>query len=183
MIPTPEQAEAQLRAIIEEADLQDERLDTFRASLPTMRASDLFGYITDRRALETILGVLDPTGRSTRQNSDTVSENSHLAQSRHRRQLVIYAALFAVKDQIDLRFPIHAAGEPSAIPVPRKLTSGTRIRLMFEHPACEIVVDVHLPLADPIVEGADAMAARVCPACPICKERLGYVGFNLDPKT
>jgi hypothetical protein len=56
-----------------------------------------------------------------------------------------------------------------------------RIMLMFEHPACgEIVVDLHLPLPEPIVESADAMGERLRPACPICKQPMRYVGFSYD---
>lgn len=54
-----------------------------------------------------------------------------------------------------------------------------RITLVFEHPACgEVGTDVHLPLPNPITESAEAMAARVCPACPLCKQPMSYVGFS-----
>ena len=54
-----------------------------------------------------------------------------------------------------------------------------RIMLMFEHPACnDVVVDIHLPLPDPITESTEAMAARVIPACPICKEPMRYAGWS-----
>ena len=54
------------------------------------------------------------------------------------------------------------------------------IMLMFEHPACDVVVDIHLPLPDPITEGADAMAERVRPACPICKEPMRYSAWGFS---
>lgn len=55
----------------------------------------------------------------------------------------------------------------------------TRITLVFSHPPCHGVrVDVCLPLPDPVEEGAEAMAGRVCPACPLCKEPMRYVGFH-----
>ena len=60
----------------------------------------------------------------------------------------------------------------------------TRIMLVFEHPTpttCdEIAIDIHLPLPDPIVEAAEAMAARVQPACPFCKQPMHYIGFNFE---
>jgi hypothetical protein len=56
-----------------------------------------------------------------------------------------------------------------------------RISLMFEHPACDdVVVDIHLPLPDPIEESAEAMADRVRPACPICKQPMRYVGWGFS---
>jgi len=55
-----------------------------------------------------------------------------------------------------------------------------RIVLGFTHATCDVDVDVTVPLPDPIQEGADAMATRCRPACPICKEPMQYVGFNLD---
>ena len=167
MILTPEQAEAQLRAIIADANLQDPKLDTFCASLPTMRASDLFSYIADHTALRNAL----------------IDDDDAAITDIERTKLVLYAAVLAIKDQIDRRFPVPATGSP---PHPRAPGSTTkrRIRLLFdhsEHSACgEVSVSVHLPLFDPIVEGADALAARVRPACPICKEALRYVGFNLE---
>lgn len=51
--------------------------------------------------------------------------------------------------------------------------SKRRIRLMFDHPTptCDdVVVDIHLPLPDPIEDDAEAIAERVRPACPICKQ-------------
>ena len=58
----------------------------------------------------------------------------------------------------------------------------TRISLMFDHPGCpdDIVVDIHLPLPDPIEEGAEAMAERVRPLCPICKQSMRYAGFSFS---
>ncbi len=56
-----------------------------------------------------------------------------------------------------------------------------RIMLMFEHPTCnDVVVDVHLPLPDPITENIDTIAARVKPACPICKEPMHYIGWGFS---
>jgi hypothetical protein len=54
----------------------------------------------------------------------------------------------------------------------------SRIVLAFEHPTCDIGVDVHIAFPNPI-QGAEALAARVCPACPICKEPMSYTGFWL----
>lgn len=48
------------------------------------------------------------------------------------------------------------------------------IMLMFEHPACDVVVDIHLPLPDPIEESTEVMAERVRPLCPSCKEPMRY---------
>lgn len=54
----------------------------------------------------------------------------------------------------------------------------TRITLVFEHPPCpDVRIDIRLPLPDPVVEGADTTAKRICPACPACKETMQYVGF------
>lgn len=54
-----------------------------------------------------------------------------------------------------------------------------RIILVFEHPSCEeVAIEIQLPLPDPSTESADAMAARICPACPFCKEPMRYVGFS-----
>jgi hypothetical protein len=58
--------------------------------------------------------------------------------------------------------------------------STRRIMIVFEHPRCEIVVDVHLPLPEPIETGLDAMAERVRPACPICKEPMPYIAWNFS---
>jgi len=55
-----------------------------------------------------------------------------------------------------------------------------RIQLMFEHPTCNVVVDVHIPLPEPIEEGHDAMAVRVRPACPLCKQPMRYVGWSFS---
>ena len=41
------------------------------------------------------------------------------------------------------------------------------IMLMFEHPSCDVVVDIHLPLPD-------LMAERVRPLCPSCKQPMRY---------
>ena len=95
MIPnlTPEQAEAQLRDLIADANLQDAQLDAFCARLPTMRTSDLFGYTVDTTALQTALGLEGAKGLA--------KDDEHVL-------LVIYAALLAIKEQIDLRFPVIA---------------------------------------------------------------------------
>lgn len=62
---------------------------------------------------------------------------------------------------------------------PRSKATVQRIVLMFEHTTCdEVTLDIQLPLPDAITESADAMAARVCPACPICKLPMHYVGFS-----
>jgi hypothetical protein len=54
----------------------------------------------------------------------------------------------------------------------------THITLVFDHPPCNGVrVDIHLPLPDPPVEDAEAMAERMRPACPVCKRSMQYVGF------
>jgi len=56
-----------------------------------------------------------------------------------------------------------------------------RIVLQFAHVTCDqVIVDINLPLPDPPTEGAEAMATRVCPACPICKLPMSYVGFSFD---
>jgi hypothetical protein len=55
-----------------------------------------------------------------------------------------------------------------------------RIMLMFEHPPCDVVVDVHIPLPEPIEESANAMAERVRPACPICKEPMRYSAWSFS---
>ena len=55
-----------------------------------------------------------------------------------------------------------------------------RILFMFEHPACNVIVDIHLPLPDPIEESTEAMAERVRPACPICKQSMRYGGWNFS---
>jgi hypothetical protein len=53
-----------------------------------------------------------------------------------------------------------------------------RVVLAFEHPSCDIGVDIHIAFPDP-VQGPKAQAARMRPACPICKEPLHYTGFWL----
>lgn len=64
------------------------------------------------------------------------------------------------------------------------MSAAKRIALVFDHPPCEgVEVTVVVPLPDPIQEGADAMAARCAPACPICKEPARYVGFHLDTES
>jgi len=53
--------------------------------------------------------------------------------------------------------------------------------LMFEHPPCDdVVVDVHLPLLDPSTTNIEAMADRVRPACPICKEPMRFAAWNFS---
>jgi len=59
-----------------------------------------------------------------------------------------------------------------------------RIALVFDHPSCEgVEVTLTVPLPDLIQEGADAMAARFAPACPICKALARYVGFHFDTES
>jgi hypothetical protein len=60
--------------------------------------------------------------------------------------------------------------------------SKRRIRLMFDHPThtCDVVVDIHLPLPEPIEESVAAMADRVRPACPICKQPMPYTGWSFS---
>ena len=53
----------------------------------------------------------------------------------------------------------------------------TRMIFSFDHPPCDVSVDIDLPLPDPITESAEAQADRVCPACPICKAPMRYIGF------
>lgn len=55
-----------------------------------------------------------------------------------------------------------------------------RIMIMFEHHACDVVVDIHIPLPEPIEESVDAMAERVRPACPICKEPMRYSAWGFS---
>lgn len=55
-----------------------------------------------------------------------------------------------------------------------------RIMLLFEHPTCDVSIDVYLPVPDPIEVGAEVMADHCRPACPICKMALQYVGFCLE---
>ncbi len=58
-----------------------------------------------------------------------------------------------------------------------------RIVLSFDHPPCgDIAVDIHVSLCDPIQEGAEAIAERLRPVCPICKQPAIYVGFCFEPK-
>lgn len=58
--------------------------------------------------------------------------------------------------------------------------SASRIVLCFEHSTCAVLVDITLPLPDPIVEGAETMADRIRPTCPICKNPTDYIGFCFD---
>ena len=60
--------------------------------------------------------------------------------------------------------------------------STTRISLMFDHPGCpdDVVVDIHLPLPNPIDESAEAMAERVRPVCPICKQPMQYAAWGFS---
>lgn len=54
----------------------------------------------------------------------------------------------------------------------------SHITLVFEHTPCvDVRVDVRLPLPDPVEEGAEAIADRIRPTCPACKEAMQYVGF------
>ncbi len=94
MTTDPTEAERELRQIVADADLQDERLDAFRARLPAMRTSDLIFYPSDNVALAIVLGLGEPTYR-------------HDAE---RTKLIAYAAIFAIKDEIDRRLPIPKEG-------------------------------------------------------------------------
>lgn len=60
------------------------------------------------------------------------------------------------------------------------MSKPTRISLLFDHPGCpgDVTVDIELPLPDPVVESTEAIAERVRPACPICKQRTRYAGFR-----
>lgn len=89
---TPEEAETKMRALIAEANIQDELLDTFIARIPTLRTSDLFGYIADHVALTTALGILE--------DGELIDDDLE------RAKLVSYAAVLALKDEIDRRFPV-----------------------------------------------------------------------------
>jgi hypothetical protein len=56
----------------------------------------------------------------------------------------------------------------------------TRITLVFDHPPCNGVrVDIRLPLPNFLTVGAEEMANRVCPPCPVCKQPMQYTGFHL----
>lgn len=89
---TSEEAEAQLRALIANADIQDEKLDELREQLPKMPTSGLFCYVIDQKALMTRLGIL----------SDVELVSDDVEHS----QIVTFAAVLAIKDEIDRRFPI-----------------------------------------------------------------------------
>lgn len=91
--PTPEEAERQIRTILADADLRDDKLDAFVARVPTMRTSDLFSYLADPAPLTTALGLM--------RNEDDLA----------RLKLIGIAAVFAIKDEIDRRFPIPKKGD------------------------------------------------------------------------
>lgn len=55
-----------------------------------------------------------------------------------------------------------------------------RLLLAFEHTTCDVSVDINIRRPDPIVKSAEAMAARVCPSCPICTEPMRYTGWSFD---
>jgi hypothetical protein len=56
-----------------------------------------------------------------------------------------------------------------------------RLMLMFDHPTCDVAVEIYVPLPEPIQEGTEAMADRYRPACPICKQPAQYLGWNFEP--
>lgn len=89
---TSKEAEAKLRAVIADADLQDEKLNELRKQLPKMRTSDLFCYVADAWSLLTRLGI-------TKDGALVSADVEHA-------QIVTYAASLAIKDEIDRRFPI-----------------------------------------------------------------------------
>lgn len=60
------------------------------------------------------------------------------------------------------------------------MSSKRRIMLMFEHVPCDVFVDVSVPLPEPIVEGAETMAARVLPQCPLRNKPSTYRGWSFD---
>lgn len=95
---TSDEAEAQVRALLATADIRDAKLDTFVMRLPTLRTSDLFGYLADHVALTTALGILWD-GIQVEGNFD-------------RQRLISYAAVLAIKDEIDRRFPIPGGPPP-----------------------------------------------------------------------
>ena len=58
--------------------------------------------------------------------------------------------------------------------------STPRIILSFDHRTCDASVDINLPMPDPINVSAEEQADRVCPACPICKAPMRYIGFSFS---
>lgn len=92
MTSTSREAEAKIRAIIADADLKNEKLTAFREELPAMRMSDLIGYMTDPKALLAALGIVQ---------DDTLVQNDV-----EYARIVSIAAIMALKDEIDQRFPI-----------------------------------------------------------------------------
>jgi len=105
---TSEEAEAQLRVLIANADIQDEKLDQLREQLPKMRTSDLFCYLTDHRALLTRLGILhdEVLVLSDIEGVAGVLVVAAAQAGVEHAQIVTYAASLAIKDEIDRRFPI-----------------------------------------------------------------------------
>lgn len=83
-----EEAERQLRAVV--ADIHDPVLDAFLARIPTMKTSDLIGFMADASALA-----------------------KNLCMAMHPAEDALHiglAAIFAIKDEIDRRFPISRGG-------------------------------------------------------------------------
>lgn len=87
------EAEKQLRLLIAEKNLRDPSLVAFLSHLPTMRMSDLVGYLVDPEALAKALEL--------RLHKRVVND----AEEAH---LIAFAAIFAIKDEIDRRFPLQA---------------------------------------------------------------------------
>jgi hypothetical protein len=95
---TPEEkAETKMRERVTEASIQNETLTAFLARIPKLRTSDLFEYIADHdySTLTTTLGLV---------NNEELTEDD--------LRLLISTAVFAVKDEINRRFPIPT-GTPS----------------------------------------------------------------------
>jgi hypothetical protein len=89
---TPEkEAETKMRALVAEARVRDEKHTAFLSRVPKLRTSDLFEYLADPdyNTLTTTLGLMD--------NEELTADEL---------TLVLFAAVFAVKDEINRRFPI-----------------------------------------------------------------------------
>jgi hypothetical protein len=85
-----EEAEKQLRALIATTGgIHDAKLDAFKARLPKMRMSDLIGYYIDPETLARELGL---------------KVGVKLEDPVHAGRVSI-AAVLAIKDEIDRRFP------------------------------------------------------------------------------
>lgn len=89
---TPEEeAETKTRALVAEAHIRDEKHAAFLSRVPELRTSDLFEYLADPDygSLTATLGLM---------------ANEELTEDELTR--VLFAAVFAVKDEINRRFPI-----------------------------------------------------------------------------